>query len=249
MKALFSPRTLFLCGILGVVCLSAACRAPAPTSTPVPPTVNMPTALPPAPTAPPLTEAPTAVLPTQAPPTATAVIPTQPPPTPTVIVPTNAPSPVPTNTTSSGVATPIKPPTPTSASGSAVVEPTVDRGPLTGLYIAGLRFEPDYPRRNDPVMFYATLVNRTGREQYYPVCAEIFRPDAKKSFGITNCDNLTIPVGTNEIFIGSWTGTGIKECIPVRARAVLREQGEGEVRWVFTTTNGGELWTDFQICP
>ncbi len=240
MKKIFTSRTLFAFLIVSVIFFVAACRGPAPTSTPVPPTANVPTALPPAPTAPPLTAAPTDVPPpTAVLPSATAVPPTN-APAATAVVPTTAP------TSSSGVATPIKPPT---RAASNLPPANVDRGPLTGLYISALRFEPGYPRRNDPIKFYATLINNSGKEQYYPVCAEIFRPDAKKSFGITNCDNLTIAIGTSEVFIGSWIATGIKECIPARARAVLREQGEGEVRLVFTTLNGGELWKDFQVCP
>jgi hypothetical protein len=51
------------------------------------------------------------------------------------------------------------------------------------------------------------------------------------------------------VLAGSWIASGIKECIPVRARAILREEGEGEVRWVFTTPSGAELWSNFQVCP
>ena len=241
MNKFFAPRMFFALVLFAVIMFAAACRNANPTSTPVPPTVDVPTALPPAPTAPPLTAAPTAVLPTQAP-----------PPAATAVVPTNAP-PAPTNTATSGGSVPPNNPTASSTNNNNnnnnAPAPIVERGPLTGLYIAALRFEPTYPVKNTPIMFYATLINRSGKEQYYPVCAEIFRPDAKKSFGITNCDNLTIPVGTNEIFVGSWIATGIKECIPVRARAVLREQDEDDIRLVFTNTNGGELWTDFNMCP
>lgn len=270
MRKYLSARILFALVTLGVVVLAVACRGPAPTATPAPPTVNIPTPLPPAPTAPPLTEAPTEVPTATPPPTATAIIPTAAPtssPTNVTTVelttvatgastsaptsaPTNAPikppETAPTNPTASNPNTTANNPTPRRPANTAV--PLVDRGPLTGLYVASLRYEPDFPVVNDPVRFYATLVNRTGKEQNYPVCAEIFRPDAVKSFGITNCDTLTIPSGTNEVFIGSWIGTGIKECIPVRARTVLREKGD-ETRLVFTTLNGGALWTDFKVCP
>ncbi len=238
MKKIFAARHLFAFAIIGIAVFVAACRGPAPTSTPVPPTVQVPTSLPPAPTAPPLTEAPTAVLPTQAPPPAATEA--------NVANPTTAPTEAPANppaTTASNA------PQPTAAASNNKPAPTVDRGPLTGLYVAGLRYEPDYPRRNDPVMFYATLINQTGKDQHYPVCAEIFHPGAAKSFGITNCDTLTIVPGTSQVFIGSWIGTGIKECIPVRARVVLHEHDTDNVRLVFTTTRGGELWTDFQVCP
>lgn len=236
MKSFIARRTLLAILLLGSVLFGAACRNANPTATPAPPTAILPTPLAPAPTAPALTDAPTAIVPT-------AVLPTQAPPP--AATETSSPSaPIPTITPAEGnVVPPGNPP-----SNNAVV-PTVDRGPLTGLYVAGLRYEPSEPRNNDQVKFFVTLINRTGRAQYYPVCVEIFRPGAKKSFGITNCDTLTIPAGTGQVFAGTWIGSGIKECIRVRARAVLREQGEGEVRWVFTTTNGGELWTDFNVCP
>lgn len=241
MKSVFAPRNLFLLILAALVSLTAACRGPAPTATPPPPTGNVPTALPPAPTAPLLTQAPTAVLPTQAPPPAATDVPL-----------TNAPAATTTATTAATNApanpTAANPPSAQATNPPAPVA-TVDRGPLTGLYVTGLRFEPSFPRTNDPITFYATLVNQTGKEQHYPVCAEIFRPAAAKSFGISNCSNLTIVPGTSEVLAGMWIGSGIKECIPVRARAVLREEGEGEVRQVFTTTNGGELWVDFNVCP
>jgi hypothetical protein len=202
----------------------------------------VPTALPPAPTAPPLTEAPTAVLPTQAPPPAATEANVTNPTT----VPTEAPTSAAANPTA---ATSGNAAQPTAAASNNKPAPSVDRGPLTGLYVAGLRYEPAYPIRNDPVMFYATLINQTGKDQNYPVCAEIFRPGAGKSFGITNCDTVTIVPGTSQVFIGSWIATGIKECIPVRARAVLHEHDTDNVRLVFTTTKGGELWTDFNVCP
>lgn len=253
MHKVLTLRTLFAFTLLGALLLTAACGGGAPTSTPVPPTVKVPTALPPAPTAPPLTEAPTPIPPTIAPsPTATAVIPTKAPTNaPTTAAtsaattaPTIKPTNPPVNPTTSGAGTTANKPTPIRA-GNPTSPPPVDRGPLTGLYIAGLRFEPDHPVTNDGIKFYATLVNRSGKEQNYPVCAEIFHPDQPKRFGNTNCDTVTIPTGTNEVFIGQWVVTGVKECIPVRARVILQEQGG----LVFTTVNGGAFWTDFTVCP
>jgi len=258
MRKFFSARTLIAFMIFGIVFLAAACRGPAPTITPAPPTAKVSTPLPPAPIAPPLTETPTEVPTATPPPTATTVIPTAVP----TSVPTNTPTLAPTNAPTSAL---TKPPATAlanrtvSSSGTTVKNPTrvrptnapvplVDRGPLTGLYVAGLRHEPNFPVSNEPIKFYATLVNRSGKEQHYPVCAEIFRPDEKKRFGSTNCANLTILIGTHEVFIGTWNDTGIKECLPRRARAILREQGS-DIDLVFTTQNGGVLWIDFKVCP
>lgn len=242
MQKFFVPRTLFAIVLFGIVLLVVACGGDTPTSTPVPPTVNAPTALPPAPTAPPLTAAPTAVLPTATlpPPAATAVVPpTEPPAT--------AASPAPTNTTASSAGAAAANPTRRATTGGAASN--VDRGALNGLYVSNLRFEPGFPRNNDPMMFYATIINQTGKDQHYPVCVEMYRPGAAKPFGTSSCDTSTIVPNASEVFAGYWTGTGIKECIPVRARPVLREAGEGEERLAFTTLAGAELWIDFSVCP
>lgn len=249
MSKFFAPQRLFAFAVFGLVILVAACRAPAPTSTPVPPTSNAPTALPPAPTAPPLTAAPTDIPPTAAP---TAVLPTDAPAT--AVVPTDAAPPAATNTTTSGVATPIRPATAASGSGAGTGTGSgsgalPNTGPLAGLSISALRYDPTYPVKNTPIMFYATITNKTGKEQYYPICAEIFRPDDKKSIGITNCENLTMVPGTAEVAIGSWIATGIKECIPLRAHTVLREADEDDIRLVVPKADGSDLWVNFNMCP
>lgn len=123
-----------------------------------------------------------------------------------------------------------------------------NQGPFAGVYVAGLRYDPPRPVRNDPVNFYATIVNRTGKDQNYPLCAEVYLPDKAKPIGTTDCNMTTIVPGTSEIPIGFWIGTGIKQCIKFRARVVSREAG-GEERLALTTDKGGELWTDFSVCP
>lgn len=244
MQKVFVSRTLFAAALFGILMLAVACGGDTPTSTPVPPTANVPTALPPAPTAPPLTAAPTAVLPTATPPppTATAVVP------PTQAAATE-PAPAATNTTTTASAAATNPTRKATVSAPAGAAANVDRGALNGLYISNLRFEPGYPRNNDQMTFYATIINQTGKDQHYPICVEIYRPGAAKPFGTSSCDTSTIVPNSSEVPAGYWTGTGIKECIPVRARAVLREQGEGETRLPFTRLNGTELWIDFSICP
>ena len=249
MQKYIVPRALFALVLFGIVLLVVACGGDTPTSTPVPPTVNVPTPLPPAPTAPPLTEVPTAVLPTNTPlPTATAVVPpTEAATEAATLAATAAATAAATNTTaSSAVAA-----TSVATRSIPASQPTsnIDRGALNGLYVSNLRFEPDYPVNNDPVRFYATIINQTGKDQHYPVCVEIYRPDAPKPFGTSSCDVSTIVPNTSEVLAGYWTGSGIKECIPVRARPILKEEGEGEARLVFTTLNSGEVWVDFSVCP
>ncbi len=233
-------KTSTILTALFAVLLVVSCgRNPTPTPTRIAPPTELPTELPPAPTAPPLTAVPTPVLPTATPPLppATTAVPSPEPSTPTATATIGIPT-----------VTPLAPVSNASTGGGAAATP-VPQGPLTGLSISNLRYEPSYPQKLEPVNFYATLVNRTGKDQNYPICAEIFRPGAAKSFGITNCDTVTIVPGTAEVFIGSWIASGIKECIPVRARAVLREKGEGEARLVVPPVNGGELWVDFNMCP
>jgi|GEM_PF-1461513 hypothetical protein len=204
---------------------------------------------------------------TQAPPTAPEQ-PTAAPPTPTLVLNASTPS----ATTAANaqptviLATPTAAvPQPTSASNSNA-QPTqagaasgstrlptaagggANQGPLAGLFVAALRYDPPRPVRNDPVNFYATFVNRTGKDQNYPVCAEVYLPDHKNPLGTTDCNLTTIVPGTAEVPVGFWIGTGIKQCIALRARVVMREKG-GEERIPFTTVNGGELWTDFSVCP
>lgn len=126
--------------------------------------------------------------------------------------------------------------------------PAARPGPLGELYIGALRYDPPNPVRNDPVNFYVTMLNRTGKEQNYPLCVEIYLPDKAKPLGTTDCNNVTIPTGTSQVPVGFWIGTGIKQCVPFRARAVMREQG-GEARIPLTDIRGDQLWTDFSVCP
>ena len=121
-------------------------------------------------------------------------------------------------------------------------------GALGRLYIGALRYDPPNPVRNEPVNFYVTMLNRTGQVQNYPLCVEIYLPDKAKPLGTTDCNNITIPNGASEVPVGFWIGTGIKQCIQLRARAVMKEQG-GEARIPLTNLRGDELWTDFGVCP
>lgn len=244
MQKKFSARVTLLFALLLILGLSAACRAPSRTSTPVPPTVKVSPTLPPAPTAPPLTAAPTdlpTAVPTESlPPPATNVNPTNSPaPAETApAIPTIAPQKSPGSGTNPTRVVSNNPPAPTA--------PVINRGPLTGLSIAGMRTEPPQPRNNEQTKFYATIVNRSGRSQTVPVCVEIFRVGVSRSIGVSSCDAVTVPQGTTQVFGGMWIGSGIKQCTAFRARAGLRPQGE---LLPFTTTSGRDFWFDFPVCP
>lgn len=222
-------------------------------------------------TIPPATARPPAtavvIVETQAPPTAAPQTVTAVPATATLVVggPTTAPANQATaqpTTAAPGVATATtggEQPTTASTGGeqptqAAAATPLLTRtpaprpGPLGELYIGALRYDPPNPVRNEPVNFYVTMLNRTGKEQNYPLCIEIYLPDKARPLGTTDCNNVTIPTGAAEVPVGFWIGTGIKQCIQLRARAVMREQG-GEARIPLTNTRGDELWTDFGVCP
>jgi hypothetical protein len=130
----------------------------------------------------------------------------------------------------------------TGPSGSKAQAPN----PVPGLYVTRVRVDPK-PRKGEPVNFYLTFVNTTGHAQVHKVCAELYRIGESKSFGVTSCPSQSIPPGTTEVNAGSWTLTGIHECLPVRAHAISRD--EGQVRTPLQQPTGAELWLDLQVCP
>lgn len=148
------------------------------------------------------------------------------------------------------------PPTPTAEPTSALAtrtttpaaSPTIAVRP--GLYISGLRFVPSTPKRGDPVTFYATFLNTTGREQHYKWLVEIWETDSTKKNPYGQADNLEqlIPSGTSERATGdSFKVAGGGPCVPFRAHVVyVDDQGR---RVPFLRTNGTELWVPFQVCP
>ena len=89
-------------------------------------------------------------------------------------------------------------PTPTPAPATPAVAPTVSVRP--GVYVTGLRFTPGAPKRGDPVTFYATFLNTTGREQHYQWLVEIWETDSTKKNPYGQADNIErlIPSGSNE---------------------------------------------------
>jgi hypothetical protein len=198
---------------------------------------------------------------TRPPATAVVIVETQAPPTaapatatlvlaPTASEATAAANAQPTNAPPAATETAAQPTAaqPTRGAIATQAAETERPGALGRLYIGAMRYEPPNPVRNEPVNFYVTMLNRTGKEQNYPLCVEIYLPDKAKPLGTTDCNNVTIPMGASEVPVGFWIGTGIKQCIQLRARAVMKEQG-GEERIPLTNLRGEQLWTDFGVCP
>lgn len=119
-----------------------------------------------------------------------------------------------------------------------------------GVYVNSLRFSPRAPKRGQPVTFFATFVNSTGRAQNYKWLVEIWEQDANKKNRYGQADGLQqqIPVGTNERATGdSWKVAGGGPCIPFRARVVYQDDQSRAIP--FKQTNGADLWVNFQVCP
>ncbi len=119
-----------------------------------------------------------------------------------------------------------------------------------GVYVNSLRFTPRAPKRGEPVTFFATFVNSTGRAQNYKWLVEIWEQDANKRnpYGQADAQQPQIPSGTNERATGdSWKVAGGGPCIPFRARVVYEDDQNRRI--AFKRTNGADLWVNFQVCP
>lgn len=119
--------------------------------------------------------------------------------------------------------------------------------PVPGFYASQMSVDPAKPRKNDQISFRVTFINTTGHAQAHKVCAEIFRLGETKSFGITSCASANIPPGTSQVQTGTWRLTGIHACLPIRAHAIARD--DGDVRVPLHQPNGADLWLDLQVCP
>lgn len=148
------------------------------------------------------------------------------------------------------------PPTPTATPNplasatptSSAIAPTLAVKP--GVYVNSLRLTPRAPKRGEPVTFFATFVNSTGKPQNYKWLVEIWEQDANKRNPYGQADGLqnNIPIGTNERATGdSWKVAGGGPCLPFRARVVYEDDQNRRVP--FKQTNGAELWVNFQVCP
>lgn len=157
------------------------------------------------------------------------------PPPPTATPGAETPTPPPT---SASVAVPTK----ASAAPTAAVRP--------GVYVNSLRFTPRAPKRGEPVTFFATFVNSTGKAQNYRWLVEIWEADTNKRnpYGQADAQDQAIPLGANERATGdSFKVAGGGPCVPFRAHVVYVDDAGRRVP--FLRTNGTELWVNFQICP
>lgn len=161
------------------------------------------------------------------------------PPTATPTVDVNATL-IPTPTDEPfGLATPTSP---------TDVLPTVAIKP--GVYVTGLRFTPRTLKRGQPITFFATFVNSTGKPITYKWLVEIWEqdPNKKNPYGQADAQQREIPVGTHELQTGdSWKVAGGGPCQPFRARVVY--ENDQAQRIAFIRTNGSDLWVTFQVCP
>lgn len=148
------------------------------------------------------------------------------------------------------------PPTPTATPNplasatptSSAIAPTLAVKP--GVYVNSLRLAPGSPKRGQPVTFFVTFFNSTGRPQSYKWLVEIWEADVNKRNPYGQADGLQrdIPVGTNERATGdSWKVAGGGPCLPFRARVVYEDDQKRRIP--FKQTNGADLWVNFQVCP
>lgn len=138
-------------------------------------------------------------------------------------------------------------PTPT-ATIPAVIAPTAAVKP--GVYVNNLRLTPRGAKRGQPVTFYATFVNSTGKPQSFKWLVEIWEqdPNKKNPYGQADGQQREIATGTNELATGdSWKVAGGGPCTAFRARVVYEDDQTRRIP--FKRTNGADLWVPFQVCP
>lgn len=159
------------------------------------------------------------------------------PPTPTATATLGAPA---TPTT--------RPATSTSPIRVATATPVAAIPP--GVFISRIRLSPAAPKRGQPVTFFVTFLNGTGKNQGFRWLVEIWEADTNKrnAFGQADAIQQEVRVGTSELATSnSWKLSGGGPCTAFRARVVYgNDQGQ---RIPFTRTNGSEFWFPFQVCP
>ncbi len=156
--------------------------------------------------------------------------------TPTVMMPTNTPMATPT-IAATATTTPTIAPT---ATATPVIPP--------GLYVTGLKTDPNPPLRGTDVVFSATFLNATGRIQNYKWIVYIFRPDnLTRSLNETSRTETGIPVGSSESkSLGSFKLPVGGPCENFVARVAFFDQ---ENKSVFFTKPDGQIFQqDFSVC-
>jgi hypothetical protein len=177
---------------------------------------------------------------TTAAPTPTTPLPTKPPAAPTVMLPTETSAPTPTLAT---VAAPTNTPTLTP---SITPSPAPTLPP--GLFVTGLRIEPNPPTRGTDLTFYATFANTTGAVQNYKWLVYIYKTDTpNRSFSETSALQSAIPTGTNELkSLGAWKLSLGGPCDYFFARVARLDQDNKPV--MFTRPDGQVYEKGFTVC-
>jgi hypothetical protein len=165
-------------------------------------------------------------------------------PIPPTIAPTLVP---PTATQVPAIATATETPTtaptiaPTSAPTSAAAVPP-------GLYVTGLRTEPNPPLRGTDLVFSATFLNTTGRTQNYKWIVYIFRPDnLTRSLNETTRTETGIPAGASESkSLGNFKLAVGGPCENFVARVAFFDQDNKSV--FFMKPDGQIFQHDFTVC-
>lgn len=117
-----------------------------------------------------------------------------------------------------------------------------------GVYIANLRRSPVLAKRGQPITFFPTFVNSTGKAQDYRWLVEIWQQSSNKRYGQADALQRSIPVGTHELATASnWKVAGGGPCESFRARVVYEDDQSRRIS--FLRTNGTEYWQTFQVCP
>jgi hypothetical protein len=145
-------------------------------------------------------------------------------------------------------------PAPTARVATPVAKPTVAPKPTVaikpGVYVTNVRLSPRTPKRGQPVTFFVTFVNTTGKSQNYKWLVEIWEQDTsiKNPYGQGDALQREIPAGTTERATGdSFKVAGGGPCLPFRARVVFTDDQARRVP--FKRTNNTDFWITFQICP
>lgn len=117
-----------------------------------------------------------------------------------------------------------------------------------GVYVSGLRSDPEAPRSGDFVTFRATFVNTTGSVQTYTWLVQVFDAQSRKQFGETQSLTVVIPPGTQEIASASnWRlGVRVNDCSGLYARAYYILSG---ARFTFPAPTGEAATSNMYICP
>lgn len=128
----------------------------------------------------------------------------------------------------------------------APTQPAVNAPP--GIYITNIHTLPDNPKRNQDVSFKATFLNNTGAAQNLDWLVIVYQPDAKKAFGETAAQRITVPPGVSEFTSASnWAVRGPGGCIQLYG--VPHMQNPNSSRTPLNQPNGNPARIDFSVCP